>query len=247
MSFINKFYIVEDIKKPSITFRYFTDFTDALDGYVSVSSEKYKALGVESESGDRLYFVMCINGEDIITGDYASAGGEWSCPEVKEINDALENYFKIKQKWPVITKARQEDYENDILGFYDNIPELCGNRGRACRNMENESGASSMLCCGCSLAVYCSIPTYKEARENHVKADMFSMIDQFPEAEISDEALSIMCHDPTIGSRLVSAIDNDEAYSEAYWDSLLRFAEEEAKRYNYISDDFICSEEDIGG
>lgn len=58
---------------------------------------------------------------------------------------------------PIITKERQKKYEQIYLKnalLNNNIPEICGYYGRACRNMN--SIANSMLCNGCSLSVFSS-------------------------------------------------------------------------------------------
>jgi len=57
--------------------------------------------------------------------------------------------------FPVITKERQDLYEDvlkKISGMEENIPEICGFHGRACRKMDKE--ANTMLCMGCSLKTF---------------------------------------------------------------------------------------------
>ena len=59
--------------------------------------------------------------------------------------------------YPVITKGKQELYEEIYLAHTDlqnDIPEICGYYGRACRRMDGE--ANRMLCQGCSLASFVS-------------------------------------------------------------------------------------------
>lgn len=59
--------------------------------------------------------------------------------------------------YPVITKGKQELYEKIYLVHTDlrnDIPEICGYYGRACRRMDGE--ANRMLCQGCTLSVFVS-------------------------------------------------------------------------------------------
>lgn len=59
--------------------------------------------------------------------------------------------------YPVITEKKQELYEKIYLKHTDlknDIPEICGFYGRACRRMNDE--ANRMLCQGCTLSVFTS-------------------------------------------------------------------------------------------
>ena len=52
--------------------------------------------------------------------------------------------------FPIIMKRNQKKYENTTVN--DKTPEICGFRGRACRQMNKSEGANRMLCNNCSLA-----------------------------------------------------------------------------------------------
>ena len=59
--------------------------------------------------------------------------------------------------FPIITKEKQELYEKIYSKHTDlknDIPEICGYYGRACRHMDDN--ADSMLCNGCTLSVFVS-------------------------------------------------------------------------------------------
>lgn len=59
--------------------------------------------------------------------------------------------------FPIITKEKQKTYENIFIDdelLLNNIPEICGYYGRACRQMDNK--ADRMLCNGCSLSIFIS-------------------------------------------------------------------------------------------
>ncbi len=52
--------------------------------------------------------------------------------------------------FPVIMKRNQKKYEKTTVN--DNTPEICGYRGRACRQMNKVEGANRRLCDNCPLA-----------------------------------------------------------------------------------------------
>lgn len=55
--------------------------------------------------------------------------------------------------FPIITKAKQTDFEKSKISNFDDIPDICGYKGRGCRCM-NEY-ANHMPCSSCPLAEYC--------------------------------------------------------------------------------------------
>lgn len=60
--------------------------------------------------------------------------------------------------FPIITKKRQALYEKTFSNserLKNNIPEICGYYGRACRCMEDK--ANRRLCDGCSLSIFVSV------------------------------------------------------------------------------------------
>jgi len=55
---------------------------------------------------------------------------------------------------PIITDEILKDFEGT---HYTWIPEICGYFGRACRKINNPTGADSPICRSCSLAEYAKI------------------------------------------------------------------------------------------
>lgn len=60
----------------------------------------------------------------------------------------------MKDKFSVITKEAQKDFEHATKGREDETPCICGYYGRGCRQMEKREGANRALCMTCPLAEY---------------------------------------------------------------------------------------------
>lgn len=90
------------------------------------------------------------------------AEGEMAMREYAEANRSPIRVF------PIITPERQSAFEAASLagtlelpgaswetdGLRDKVPEICGYYGRACRQMNDDDGANSMICTSCPLAEY---------------------------------------------------------------------------------------------
>lgn len=59
--------------------------------------------------------------------------------------------------YPLITEEKQKLYEKIHMGYTNlrnDIPDICGYYGRACRQMNDK--ADRMLCMGCTLSIFIS-------------------------------------------------------------------------------------------
>jgi len=56
--------------------------------------------------------------------------------------------------FPIITKTIQQEYERRYAVAPSGMPCICGNFGRACRQLEKPEGANRASCMGCPLANY---------------------------------------------------------------------------------------------
>ncbi len=56
--------------------------------------------------------------------------------------------------FPIITGELQTQFEKEFGDKPDEVPEICGYYGRACRCLGSPEGADLMLCWHCPLADY---------------------------------------------------------------------------------------------
>lgn len=59
-----------------------------------------------------------------------------------------------KTCFPIITGELQTQFEKEFGDKPDEVPEICGYYGRACRCLGSLDGADRMLCWHCPLADY---------------------------------------------------------------------------------------------
>lgn len=81
--------------------------------------------------------------------------------------------------FPIIRKGKQKMYEDIFVNdevLFNNIPEICGYYGRACRQMDDK--ADRMLCNGCSLSIFIStVNTIIEVSDEKQKIGIDSLYD----------------------------------------------------------------------
>lgn len=74
------------------------------------------------------------------------------------IKNHVEEHIMKYGRFPRITPDTQKEYEKSVerAGTVDKsyVPQICGFLGRACRQMNAECGADTMLCQSCTLAEY---------------------------------------------------------------------------------------------
>ncbi len=67
--------------------------------------------------------------------------------------DYIEDNRSPIRHFPIVTPELQHAFEQTAEDGY--IPEICGDRGRACRQMSKTEGANKALCISCPLAKFC--------------------------------------------------------------------------------------------
>lgn len=72
-----------------------------------------------------------------------------------EASDYLNGYRTPLRVFPIITPDLQKVYEMNAAP--DGTPDICGHRGRACRQMGRDEGANRALCADCKLQEFCYV------------------------------------------------------------------------------------------
>ncbi|MDO4651127.1 MAG: hypothetical protein Q4B26_21010, partial [Eubacteriales bacterium] len=108
--------------------------------------------------------------------------------------------------FPLITSKRQKLYEEmaEMAVLDEVIPEICGNHGRACRQMGDH--ADKALCARCSLNIFCKAGEIIEKKRTELE---YHKIYTFVPEDVEDIAHRLMMYetmDPEQAQQYVTSI-----------------------------------------
>jgi N12 class adenine-specific DNA methylase/adenine-specific DNA methylase len=100
-SFIDHYYVVDDLASSPLKVTEYTDLEEALEAYFSLPAERMKAFGVMNtkEMPGSLDFIQCMDGKDTLIEDYAKTDDEtWRNPEIEGLVDQLKERLSEREK-----------------------------------------------------------------------------------------------------------------------------------------------------
>lgn len=104
-------------------------------------------------SGNDVYKVQVMESTDAGKSfHYAGIEKTFSKEQDQEMRDFIQEHRTPLKTFPVITGTIQKRFE--MSGIKEDVPCICGYRGRACRQMEKAEGTNRFLCNGCPLSEY---------------------------------------------------------------------------------------------
>lgn len=100
-SFINHYYVVNDLTAAPLQVVDYIDQEEALGAYFALPTDRLKAFGVVNtkELAGSLDFIQCREGRDVLVQDYANIDDNaWRCPEIEKLVNQLKEKLSERDR-----------------------------------------------------------------------------------------------------------------------------------------------------